>query len=395
MRAARRCIRRAPGKGQRLFDLAQAEYWIGFVAWQQGRLDDAETWLTKYRDSAIRLAAMDRNNFAWQQEVAWGYHNLAVLDDSRGRYREAERGMHEVLMLRRAWSQAHPADTEIRRAFADTMSWLGSLSAQQGKLAEAEDFFVGEIKALSRNAVDEPKHAQWQEEKADALLLLAKVQVQRGRLREAHASIAAALVLATGLARQDPANHVWRVTPGICHWWQAQLAVAAHEPDVANSMAADAATVFARTHAAEPKDDRARRWLAKARHLQAQLSLARGDVAAAQAHLAESEGLIGKADQASRDESLRVLQAERLVLSGEAMHRAGNRTIAQDIWSEAEQLLVQDAATALPFDRLEPLVRTLHYLGRQTQARVHEERLSAAGYKPLRPWPPPAAIAMH
>ena len=77
---------RSPANGQRLFDLAQAEYWIGFVAWQQGRHDDADVWLRKYRDSAIRLAAMDRDNFDWQREVAYGHHNLAVLDESRGRY---------------------------------------------------------------------------------------------------------------------------------------------------------------------------------------------------------------------------------------------------------------------------------------------------------------------
>jgi hypothetical protein len=63
---------RAPKNGQRLFDLAQAEYWIGFVAWQQGRFDEAGVWLTKYKDSGVKLAAMDRNNFAWQKEAAYG-----------------------------------------------------------------------------------------------------------------------------------------------------------------------------------------------------------------------------------------------------------------------------------------------------------------------------------
>ena len=49
---------RATGNGQRLYDLAQAEYWIGAVALRQGRLDDAQNWLRRYRDSAIELAAM-------------------------------------------------------------------------------------------------------------------------------------------------------------------------------------------------------------------------------------------------------------------------------------------------------------------------------------------------
>ena len=50
---------RDPSNGQRLFDLAQAEYWIGFVAFEQGRLDEAGTWFRQYRDSGQRLAALD------------------------------------------------------------------------------------------------------------------------------------------------------------------------------------------------------------------------------------------------------------------------------------------------------------------------------------------------
>ena len=49
---------RKPSDGQRLFDRAQAEYWIGYVAWQQDRFDEAEKWLTRYRDSALKLAPM-------------------------------------------------------------------------------------------------------------------------------------------------------------------------------------------------------------------------------------------------------------------------------------------------------------------------------------------------
>src|SRR5690606_25216750 len=90
---------RAPGDGQRLFDLAQAEYWIGYVALQQGRYEQAGTWLRRYKDSAVRLAAMDRGNFGWQREVAYGYHNLAVLDDAQGRTAAADRALRQELAL--------------------------------------------------------------------------------------------------------------------------------------------------------------------------------------------------------------------------------------------------------------------------------------------------------
>lgn len=384
---------RAPENGQRLFDLAQAEYWIGNVAYQQGRDADAAVWFGRYRDSALRLAAMDPDSLAWQQEVVYGHTNLAILDERRGRYAEGERAMRQVLALNRQWSQAQPGDTELRASVADTVSWLGSLTAQQGKLAQAEDFFAEQVSALSRNAAAEPGNVRWQERKADALILLARVQSQRGRLAEAADSIAAALPLAVTLARQDPSNYVWQVTPGICHWWQAQLAAAAHDP-AAQARAAEAAAVFARAVRAEPKNERPTRWLAKARHLQAQLALARGDAAAAKVRLASAASLVAPAPDQEPDESLRQLQAEHLLLTGEAAQLLGDAQAARQRWQQAEQRLLANPGTALPFDRLDLLVRSQHHLGRIAQAHAHQQRLDAAGYVPLRPWPAsPARIS--
>ena len=51
-----------------------------------------------------RLAALDPGNFAWQRELAYGYHNIAVLEDARGRYAEAEQQMLAELALYRAWA---------------------------------------------------------------------------------------------------------------------------------------------------------------------------------------------------------------------------------------------------------------------------------------------------
>jgi eukaryotic-like serine/threonine-protein kinase len=385
---------REPDNGQRLYDLAQADFWIGFVAWQQGRLDDAGVWLHRYRDSAIRLAAMDPGNFEWQQEVASGHHNLAVLDESRGRYVEAEHAMRQVLALRRAWSQARPRDTEVRRSVANTESWLGSLSARQGKLADAEDFFVEQVRMISLNSAEEPLHARWQEEKTNALILLAQAQMQRGRLAQARANIAAAQPLAAALARQDPSNNVWQLNSGICHWWLAQLAAAAREPD-AQRLADSATSIFAQAHATEPKNGSVLRWLAKARHLQAQLALTRGDVAVAQTHVAEALALLEPAWDVAPNEMLRLILANNRLLAGEIMHAAGDRDAAMTAWHRAEQLLLADTGSELPFERLEQLVRALHFVDRPEEAAPHQQRLVAAGHVPLSPWPTPLAVAAH
>jgi eukaryotic-like serine/threonine-protein kinase len=385
---------REPDNGQRLFDLAQAEFWIGSVAWQQGRFDDAGVWLSRYRDSAIRLAAIDPGNVDWQNEVTSGHHNLAVLDASRGRYSDAERSMRKVLVLQRDRVRAMPRDTAARREVANTVSWLGSLAARQGKLAEAEELFVEQVLTMSLNAGDEPLHARWQEEKIDALIFLAQVQAQRGRLAQASASIVEAQPLAAALARQDPSNNAWQLSLGICDWWLAQLTAGARESE-AERLADSATSIFARAHVTEPKKESVLRWLAKARHLQAQLALRRGDVAVAQTQVAEALAMLEPAWDVAPNEMLRLVLVDNRLLAGEIMAAAGRQEEAMAVWRRTEQLLLADTGSEMPFERLEQLVRALHFLDRPEEARPHQQRLVAAGHVPLSPWPTALAVAAH
>lgn len=383
---------RAPDNGQRLFDLAQAEFWIGFVALEQGRYDEAGVWLRKYRDSAIRLAAMDRRNFDWQREVAYGHHNLAVLDERLGRYPQADRALREELALYRTWTPQRPQDTALRFEAANVASWLGTLSARQGKLADAEAFFTEQLAGMQRNLAAEPANAKWQDLRINALYLLVEAQVQRGRRREALANILAATTSADALARQDPANNLWQTPPAICRWWHAQL-IATSDSATATHLADEAAAIATRARTAEPENERVLRWLVMARNLQAQLALAQGDSRGARRHTAEALALLEPAWKKSPNEVLRLVLAHNRILAGEGAKAAGDDAAARADWQQAEQLLTTDARDALPFERLDPLVRTLLHLERAAEARPHQQRLTAAGYVPLRPFPPADRIA--
>lgn len=382
---------RAPDNGQRLFDLAQAEYWIGFVAFQQGRHEDTEVWFRKYRDSAIRLAAMDPDNFDWQREVAYGHHNLAVLDESLGRYTEAERAMREELALYRQWTRQRPDDTAVRFEAANVASWLGSLMLRQGRLEEAQAFFDEEVAAHAHNARVEPNNSRWKSSQIDSLVMLAEVQALRKQYGKARTNIDAATELASKLMTADPSDNGPRTALGICHWWQAQLGAVLQSADV-TSTADEAVKLLAAAHAAEPESERVMTWLVRGYQLRAQLALSRNDIATADEAITTALGLIELAWQSVQNERLRQWRSWSWLLRGDVAQRQGDQATAIRAWTVARDQL-QEGAEPIPFARLDPLVRALVALGQTSEAAPLVKRLDEAGYVPLQSVPIAAAVS--
>jgi hypothetical protein len=56
-------------------------------------------------------------------------------------------------------------------------------------------------------------------------------------------------------------------------------------------------------------------------------------------------------------------------------------------WTAARKLLEADSGGEVPFARLDPLVRVLQYLGHESDAEPHLQRLARAGYVPMQPFP--------
>jgi tetratricopeptide (TPR) repeat protein len=377
---------RDPGNGQRLFDLAQAEYWMGNVALQQGDVVEAGNWFRRYRDSALRLAEIDPANFDWQKEKAYGHHNLAVLDERLGRYVEAEKAMLAERKLYRQWLAERPDDPELRFEAANVSSWLGSLVMRQGRLAEAEPFFAEQADAMRRNVAKQPLVVRWQEYLVDALLLLTDAQASRGRLEDARASVAQALAIAEALSAQDPSNNYWRLSLGRALWWQAWFAT--RSPGAATLRAADAAAAeLSKAHATEPLNRHVVNWLLRTRHLQAETALASGDLPHAREHLLAARTLVEPAWRTAPDETLRIWLARTRTLQGDIELRNGNVAGARMALAEARDLLLAGVVAEVPFPRLDALVRALLLLGQHDQAAPHLQRLERAGYVPLYPLP--------
>ena len=376
---------RQSGNGQRLFDLAQAEYWIGFVFWRQGRLDDAETWLTRYRDSALRLAAMDRGTFAWQREVAYGDVNLGTLDLARNRDRRAETIFQSAYALYLSWMKAHPRAADLRDEAANVASYLGSLAMKDGRLAEARSRFAEQVAYISANRAAEPANAQWQAKWPDARLFLVQVQAETDEVATARSGAAEATALSETLTRQDPSNKPWQLQLGMGYWWQARLDSRA-SPAQAHDTARKAERVLAAVLATEPGDGLVLHWLAKARVLMGELAWRHGDLDEATTWLSQADATLKSAAASQQgNDGYRLLPAELRLLQGTVAAQHGDAAAAHTALAEAEHIL-RDGGDPPAFDRLALLVRVLLAQHRDEDAAPYLARLVRSGYVPLYPW---------
>ncbi|MHB8448679.1 MAG: toll/interleukin-1 receptor domain-containing protein [Rudaea sp.] len=381
---------RSPADGNRLFDKAQAEYWVGYAAMQKGDNATAESKFQSYYDSAVKLAAMDRGNFNWQKEVAYGLQAVSVMDKKLGRIAEAERGMEQQLAMYRGWLKQHPADPQLRVEAANVVSWLGSLALEQGRLEAAESYFSENVQDLKQNMDAEPNNADWKDKSVDALAWLSYVQAQRGQFVSARASAASSAALAADLYARDPENNDWRIALALCRTRQSRLDTS-YQPRKANEEVAFAESLLLAAHAKDPKRLSVVRSLAITQNQLARLALSRGDSDRAAKEIASSLALLKPVWNDQSDEDTRVDFAQSLLLQGEIAQRRRQPDEAKSAWIKAHDLLVADSQPEVPFDRLDLLVRVLQRLGRGSEAAPYLQRLTTVGYVPLYPWPDAAS----
>ena len=375
-------VDRDPRNGQRLFDRAQAEYWVGLVDWDKGLLDDAQVWFTRYRDSAVRLAAMDRTNFAWQQEVAYGQDNLATLDQSRGRTRKAEAEYARELTLYRQWMRDRPRDLQVRDSAANVVSFLGSLAQADGRLAEAEARFQEQVELSRRNRQAEPDNVLWKTSWLNAQVLLANLQVSRGDVALARRNLDEAAHLAAALATQDPKNLSWQQFSALCQSIRARL-VFSEDPALADALSKSADVVLRAAHATQPEDERFLRSFTTNLLFRSYAALS-GKAPQESLRLArEAHAALAPAWSKKQNESLRLLLAEARFREGDAASALGEAKAANAAWAASEHLLRDGLGDPPAFNRLELLVRVLRAEHRDEEATRYRRTLDAAGFVPL------------
>ncbi|MEM9494048.1 MAG: tetratricopeptide repeat protein, partial [Myxococcota bacterium] len=96
---ARELVRRHPDDGDRLFELGQSEFWVGYAHLVADNLDGAERHFAAYFDISWQLATADPQRRDWRLELGYAHSNLGTLARRRDDHDRAARHYRDALTV--------------------------------------------------------------------------------------------------------------------------------------------------------------------------------------------------------------------------------------------------------------------------------------------------------
>ena len=376
--------------GEMLFERAQVEYWLGVEHRKKGDMPGANRWLTTYRDSALQLVALDPANPAWQEELGYGHHNLAVLDMDRSNYDGARTGFLAELDILSRTSAAKPngGDATLRFNLANLYSWLGSAAERSGDFPEARVRYDEQVRRIEALVTAEPGTARWRVRVAEALTFTSDLAAVSDRRAEALIEIRRSRSLIDPLCEQDPANRAWQRLSLFKRLKEAELLHADGNLGEATRLANDVHSGIEKLVQAEASSTEFTITQLQCWRLEAELHAARREPNAtimATKAVELGEKLLAT-DSSLNNKALTFVL--RTSAAAAAIHRsAGDSVTAEARWQRVASLAGPHLEKSRDWRLLDPAARALAGLGRVDEARTLVARLATLGYRPLSPWP--------
>jgi tetratricopeptide (TPR) repeat protein len=371
-------LRRRPDNPQRMFDHAQAVFWIGYIAWQRGRLEDAAVAFGEYKRLADRMVQADALDPRWRLERVYADTNLGLLLLNRRQFPEAAALFQESLEEIERLTAAEPSNINHQKQLLESLGYLSDAQEKSGRLQQAIALRTRQLAIVQRLLAADPADANLRRKALTAHRALGVYIAPTVNTMAALEHAKSAVRIADDLIRLEPMNAEWME-----HAAGAKLDLAAvllrigkaDEADIAarsGCMAVDRLT---------RRDSNVVQWQTQTRRcltLRSQAALARGKggealVLAGQALAATQSNQSGDAI----DDAFALALAHKLV--GDIHLATGNRASATREWRQGMSVWPVDAIETP--QQIEQRSELLHRLGMEGEARVLKKRLTEMGYR--------------
>ncbi|MEL6715363.1 MAG: hypothetical protein AAFP86_16410, partial [Planctomycetota bacterium] len=275
-------VERDPAERERRFELGQAQFYVGDVAYVRRDWPEALRWFQSYHDTSAGLLLETPDDGALAQEVAWAAQSLGAAHlklsdpgEARGSFAQAASSWRRMLA-------EQPDDPMLREELASAESWVCEAALADGDLAASAAAAMASSAAWRDAARADPEHRGHALASIVADQRVARVGLLRGRAGEAAALLERRLVDLVELVDWDPGNGEWVRTLAIHRALIASADLALGRTQAARAGIDDALDGLAPLVAVDSENPDLLYERAAARVLQAECSLLEGDLEGAQ-----------------------------------------------------------------------------------------------------------------
>lgn len=205
LRQAERLYGMNPANDDYLYELSQAEFWVGYVQYERAELELAAESMERYMARSRELNSRRPDNPDFAMELVYAYSNIGSIERERGNAPAALEHFGRAVEINEQLLQATPDDVYLGFELSQGYSWMGSAHLDLGQLDQSEGAFRASL-AIVQDLAGRGLDARHVEKAADGAQLLAPVCKQKGQTEEAMQLIGGAAAAFERLLQRDPEN---------------------------------------------------------------------------------------------------------------------------------------------------------------------------------------------
>ncbi len=205
-------VKKYPELPRMLFQLGNAEFYIGNLYNNQGSYDNALEAMQKYHRLTRALFDTDPQNPEWIMELSYSHNNLAAvrLDGGMDFDEETQAHVTEAVRLMETVVELRPDDEAVANNYAIVLAWAADAQYQACNL-EKVMALRGRVKELAEfSTLANPRNNDLKAGYAYAITGIARVQTVTGRTDLAEQNLRLAISVMQQLSAADPSNTHYR-----------------------------------------------------------------------------------------------------------------------------------------------------------------------------------------
>jgi tetratricopeptide (TPR) repeat protein len=373
-------LRRNPSNPQRMYDHAQNVFWVGFIDWQQGRLNRAEAAMREYQGLARGMVTRAPGVPRYRLEMSYANSGLGTILIEQRKYREAAAIFGSELAASEALLAAEPGNSAYQDRLIEALAWLADAREKTGDLEDAIAQRERQLNLMRQLSATRKQDSGLRRKMMTGERVIGRLFASRGETRLGLEHLQRAAGIGDELMRIEPGNTEWAqyASDGVLELGHLQLALGQSEAAAVSARAGcDVASRLLQ------RDSSVAMWRAKLRgqclDLRARLALARDAPAEAQLLADQLVALTRTELGRNRTADTQLALAEAEMLRGDVALRMGDHAAAKSEWQAG--LAAWPRNVELKPDEQGRQSALLQRLGKSKEAGAIAARLATIGYR--------------